>query len=455
MGTGYFRYPSLFRYMKNKNSILFTLLVVLALFGCTDKQPAVVVKINTTYFVDSKTGDDASEGTKTSAPWKTLAKLSGLSLNAGDSVKFASGSTFAGGCTIESSATKGHPIVMTSYGFGDQPIFSNPDYSLLNGNVFQVKGSHVTIDGLHFEKCVNSPGKVDKDILSVGAVYGVTGSDFLTVKNCLFVDCPIGVYANGQHALITKNILRDCNRFLSEPDWGPIGIVIGNAYSDVSYNSCTNYVKVGGNYGADGGFIELEDRYFGNKVHHVNIHHNTSIANQGFLEIESKVTGDSLNVYYNFSDDYQQFIFYWGGNHSKVDNNTVIRTRPSNHGSVNTVFTMRNADFSLKNNIFLVANGIQVLVTAPYNVGNYAKVIHESNIYYCLDASTADPCGKPLGASEQIINPQFLNIANSDYHLNANSPAIKAGQRLGYSTDLENKILSKNTAPDFGAYQLR
>jgi hypothetical protein len=116
---------------------------------------------------------------------------------------------------------------------------------------------------------------------------------------------------------------------------------------------------------------------------------------------------------------------------------------------------MRNPDFSLKNNIFLVANGIQVLVTAPYNVGNYAKVIHENNIYYCLDASTADPLGKPLGESEKIIDPQFLNITNSDYHLNANSPAIKAGQRLGYSTDLENKMLPKDSAPDIGAYQFK
>ena len=441
--------------MKNKTSILFTLLAVLALFGCKARQPAVILKNNTTYFVDSKTGNDANNGTSTAAPWKTLAKFSGLSLKAGDSVRFASGATFVGGCIIESSGSDNHPIVITSYGVGDQPVFSNPDYSLLNGNVFHVKGRHITIDGLHFDKCANSPGKVDKDILSVGAVYGITGSDFLTVKNCLFVDCPIGIYVNGQHSLITKNTLRDCNRFLSEPDWGPIGIVIGNAYNDVSYNTCTNYVKVGGNYGADGGFIELEDRYFGNKVHHVNVHHNTSIANQGFLEIESKVTGDSLNVYYNFSDDFQQFIFYWGGNHSRVDNNTVIRTRPSNHGSVNTVFTMRNPDFSLKNNIFLVANGIQVLVTAPYNVGNYAKVIHENNIYYCLDASTADPLGKPLGEGEKIIDPQFLEIANSDYHLNANSPAFKAGQRLGYSTDLENKMLPKDSAPDIGAYQFK
>lgn len=442
--------------MKYKTSILFTLLAVLALFGCEARQPTVVVKINKTYFFDSKTGNDTNSGTSTSVPWKTLAKLSGLSLQGGDSVKFASGATFAGGCTIESSGSDENPIVITRYGQGDQPGFSNPDYSLLNGNVFQVKGSHITIDGLHFEKCANSPGKVDKDILSVGAVYGVTGSDFLTVKNCLFVDCPIGVYVNGQHALITKNTLRDCNRFLSEPDWGPIGIVIGNAFNDISYNSCSNYVKVGGNYGADGGFIELEDRYFGNKIHDVQIHHNRSIANQGFVEIESKVTGDSLNIYYNFSDDYQQFIFYWGGNRSRVDNNTVIRTRPSNHGSVNTVFTMRNGDFTLRNNIFVVANKVQVLKSAPYDVGNYANVVHQNNLYYSADGSTADPLGKPLGSGEKISDPKFINKeGNSKYQLSLGSPAIGAGLLLGYNFDIGGITLPMNAAPDLGAYQYK
>ncbi len=440
--------------MKN-NSITFGLLLMSLLFSCYSKQKSLKTGITTNYYINSNTGDDNNKGISENSPWKSLKNLSNQKFLPGDSILFAKGSAFQGGFIVSSSGKPGKEIVFSTYGKGNSPAFTNSDYSFLNGSVIRLQGSYITIDGLHFMNCANAATKVDKEILLMGAVYGVTGSDHLNIKNNEFEDCPIGIYINGQHCVVANNNLHDCNRFLSEPDWGPIGIVIGNAYNDVSYNQCTNYVKVGGNYGADGGFIEFEDRYFGNKVHHVNVHHNTSIANQGFLEIESKVTGDSLNVYYNFSDDYQQFIFYWGGNRSRVDNNTVIRTRPSNHGSVNTVFTMTNPDFSLKNNIFLVANGIQVWITAPYNVGNYAKVIHENNIYYCLDASTADPCGKPLGESEKIIDPQFLSITNSDYRINANSPAIKAGQWLGYSTDLENKMLPKNSAPDIGAYQFK
>ncbi|HZK93072.1 MAG TPA: hypothetical protein VFC67_02610 [Prolixibacteraceae bacterium] len=427
-----------------------TFVVLLLFVGCG--------KANTTnttshYFINSLTGNDGNSGTSVNSPWKSLKNLEEANFQAGDSILFAKDSEFQGGFTLKNSGEPGKPIVLSNYGQGSNPTFTNPDYTNLHGNVIQVKGSYVIIDRLSFKNCANSPSIVDKEILLVGAVYANTGADYLTIKNCEFTDCPIGIYINSQHCLITNNNIHDCNRFLSEPDWGPIGIVIGNAFNEISYNFCSNYVKVGGNFGADGGFIELEDRYFGNQVHDVQVHHNKSIANQGFLEIESKVKGDNLDVYYNLSDDFQQFIFYWGGNNSKVENNTVIRTRPSNHGAVNTVFTMRNVNFTLRNNIFVVSNGIQVLVTAPYNVGNYGNVVHENNIYYCTDGSTADPCGKLLGKGEKIANPLFINLSTGDYHLSTESPAINAGINLGYKLDLDNKPVSQNNLPDIGTYE--
>lgn len=436
-----------------KNTPFYFIAIILSITSCANTNQGLARIDEKKIYLDGANGNDQNDGLSSSSPWKTLDKLGKETFKAGDTIFFAKGSSFTSGCVINSSGTSEKPIVLTAYGSGDAPSFSNPDYKLLNGNVFQVKGSHITIDGLLFKACANAPTVVDKEILLVGAVYGVTGSDYLIVKNCQFVDCPIGIYVNGQHCTITKNTLQDCNRFLSDPDWGPIGIVIGNAYNDVSFNSCTNYIHVGGNFGADGGFIELEDRYFGNKVHHVNIHHNYSVANMGFVEIEGKVTGDSLNVYYNFSDDFQQFVFFWGGNHSSVDNNTVIRIRPSKNGAVNTVFTMRNGDFTLRNNIFIVANNVQVLVSAPYNIGNYGKVVHLNNLYYCIDGSVADPCGKPLGNGEKIANPTFVNKDGFAYGLGLGSPAIGAGLDLNYSSDLFNKPLPTGGSPDLGACQ--
>jgi hypothetical protein len=61
----------------------------------------------------------------------------------------------------------------------------------------------------------------------------------------------------------------------------------------------------------------------------VNIHHNISINNHGFLELAGRNV-DSIIVAYNLSDDRNQFI---GGGSMKnilVLNNTVIRTRKIN-----------------------------------------------------------------------------------------------------------------------------
>lgn len=72
---------------------------------------------------------------------------------------------------------------------------------------------------------------------------------------------------------------------------------------------------------------------------------------------------------------------------------------------------------------------------------------------YCTDGSTGDPCGKPLGSGELIIDPRFVNIDNGDYRLSSKSPAINNGINLGYSIDLDKVQIGKNQIPDIGAYE--
>ena len=433
-----------------KTFILYMIAMSLSFLGCgkSDHNTRSVC-----YYINSRSGNDTHDGMSVNSPWKSLKKLDEINFQPGDRILFANNSLFEGGIILKSSGTAENPIVISSYGEGSPPAFSNPDQNELNGNVFQISGSYIVIDGLSFSKCADANSKNGKSVLEAGAIFTKTGADNITIKNCIFTDCPIGVNITGQHSLITGNTFKDCNRFLAEPNWGPLGIVIGNAYNEISYNTCSNYVNIGGTFGADGGFIELDDRYFGTKIHDIKIHHNKSFDNMGFLEIETNVEGDNIDVYYNLSDDYQQFIFYWGGNNSKVENNTVIRTKPSLNGAVNTVFTMRNGNFTVRNNIFVVANGIQVFVTAPYNVGNYDSVIHEHNLYFCNDGSTDDPSGKSPGSGELIADPRFVDIKTADYHLSSESPAVNTGIVLGYELDLDNVHLGENQIPDMGAYE--
>jgi len=433
-----------------KKLILYSIVISFLILGCIN---CAHNSNPNRYYINSQTGNDSNAGISINAPWKSLKRLEDITFQPGDSILFAKNSVFQGGITFKSSGNSENPIVISNYGEGLLPSFSNPDQNKLNGNVFQISGSHIVIDGLSFLNCADANSKNGKSVLEVGAIFTQTGADYITIKNCEFADCPIGVNITGQYSLITSNTFKDCNRFLSTPNWGPLGIVIGNAYNEISYNTCSNYVNIGGAYGADGGFIELDDRYFGAKIHDVKIHHNKSFDNMGFLEIETNVDGDNIDVYYNLSDDYQQFIFYWGGNNSKIENNTVIRTKPSLNGAVNTVFTMRKENFTVKNNIFVVANGVQVLVTAPYDVGNYDQVIHENNLYFSVDGSTDDPCGKPLGTGEMIADPLFKDIDKGDYRLSSESPAVDGGVFLGYGSDLNNVVLEKDQIPDLGAYE--
>ncbi len=68
----------------------------------------------------------------------------------GDSILFARGSGFTGGFVFRISGTAPRPIIFTAYGTGRLPAFSNPDWSVLHGNVFRIEGSHIVVEHLYF-----------------------------------------------------------------------------------------------------------------------------------------------------------------------------------------------------------------------------------------------------------------------------------------------------------------
>jgi hypothetical protein len=439
--------------------------LILGAISCqsVDTESVALTSTGTNYYVDSGSGSDDNNGASEESPWQTLSKVSGTTFQAGDSILFKRGSSYSGNVTIHGSGTSSDPITVSAYGRGDAPRFTNPDFYDTNGTSFFIDGDHIIIDGLYFHGGADAQQGNGNDAMKVGAVFIGVGSDYVTVKNCEFYDCVIGVNSVGLCTQINNNNFHDFNRWLYSPSWGPLGVVVGSAYADVSYNTFTNIYKVGGRFGADGGAIEIDDRFFGQSAHDVKIHHNISTYCYGFLEIEGNVSGKNLDVYYNVSYDYQQFIFYWGGHDSKVENNTVIRTLPplGDPPSVNTVFGMafkwdegETGPFTVRNNIFVVGNGLQVWVDAPYDARQgYASAVKENNIYYSADGSTDDPHGLTLGPGEVIANPRFVDISGGDYHLTSGSPAVDAGQNVGYTSDAESRIVSKGSAPDIGAYE--
>ena len=114
---------------------------------------------NVRYYINSQTGKDANTGISINSPWKSLKKLEETTFQPGDSILFAKNSVFQGGLTSKSYGKTESPIVVSNYGNGSLLSFSNPDQNQLNGNVFQVSGSHVVINDLSFLKCADANTK--------------------------------------------------------------------------------------------------------------------------------------------------------------------------------------------------------------------------------------------------------------------------------------------------------
>lgn len=421
------------------------LFIIMSMLTCS--KPLLEDSLSKFYVASN--GDDNNPGTK-DLPWKTLKPVNDHSFESGDTVFFGRGSSFSGGLFIKSSGNLDEPIVFTAYGSGPAPRFTNMNSSILNGNIIQILGSYIVIDGLYFHDGVPADTERDTGARDIGAVYIKQGADYNIIKNCEIMNCPIGVQCYGKHCLITKNHIHDCNRFLEYPNWGPIGIMVATSNNEISYNRIVNYKVSGGTFEADGGAIEIDNVEYPKRD--IYIHHNYSSRNEGFLEIIGDVSTENIIISYNISDDYQEFIFFWSGRNCLVENNTVLCLRPKN-SRVRVVFSFNEGNNIIRNNIFVLANGLQVFSGENVYGAEYYDQPHEHNIYYCVDGSQSDPCGKPLGEGDIVADPCFVSLEARDLHPESNSPAIDAGVDAGYSLDFEDNPVPVGDAPDIGAYE--
>jgi hypothetical protein len=212
----------------------------------------------------------------------------------------------------------------------------------------------------------------------------------------------------------------------------------------------------GGEYGADGGFVEADPRFYGRPVTGLKIHHNYSHGNEGFLEIEGSESGNGgVTVSRNFSNDYQEFIFFWSGRNCLVENNTVLRVLPKN-SVTDVVFSFRYDGNTVRNNIFVVNGGKRVFSnngTETWGFGaNYAGQVHTNNIYFSIDGSVSDPIGLPAGSGEKVEDPGFVNYPE-DCRLRRDSPAINAATNGGYTKDFDDHPVPSGGEPDCGAFE--
>ncbi len=370
------------------------------------------------YYVDSSVGNDDWSGSK-DHPWKSLGKASTATLQPGDTLFFARGSSFTGGIEIKDSGDAQHPIVLTSYGEGVMPKFSNPDPTLLNGNAIRLSGNHIVLDGLYFHDCAPAAPKASyTDVWDVGAVRIMLGANYCTVQNSEFSNCPKGIQSTGEHILIRGNYLHSASsRPLSPPDWGPIGIHIGNSNHEISNNVISDYYFIGGSFGADGGAIEIDDGR--NPKKNIHIHHNYTYANMGFLEVSwfadiAKTETHDLRISNNLSDDFQDFVMLWAPTHDTViEHNTIIRTRQVQNDIVPSVFICDYGGNIIRHNLVITDAHTQVYTgKKEYFQTNQ----HTHNVYLSADGSRLN-IGTELHPTEKMssVGPSIpeLNVIKS------------------------------------------
>ncbi|ACU03528.1 hypothetical protein [Pedobacter heparinus] len=437
---------------------------------------AAIPAAATNYYINSKTGSDNNAGNSKDRPWKTMVNLGKNKFMPGDSILFARGSAYTGGVIFSSSGNAAHPIVIShysvgadvikntprteltpifeKYGAGPAPAFSNPDWNVLNGNIFRIEGSYVVIDGLYFHDNTNPPGsdKTTKNVQKLGAVYLALGTHHQVVKNCEFFHTPVGIKVKSIYSLITRNHFHDAANMMAY-SWGPIAIMVVSGNNEISHNRVENYGAYGGPYGSDGGVIELDGVDDNFKANNIHIHHNTSINNHGFLEIAARNV-DSVTVAYNLSDDRNQFI---GGGGYKVNvfNNTVVRTRePNVDRYVFWTFNPELTFFNVKNNIFYIASDLGVFGPVKKVTGHVRVAIgeqpREQNLYY--SPGNENPIGITARKGDLLADPLFIDLQNRNFRLSAKSPALGKGTKTNYTYDLDGYPV-KNTKPALGAYE--
>src|SRR3954447_12690355 len=84
----------------------------------------------TTYYLDSTSGNDFSFGASLASPLKSLRTASSMLYHPGDQILLKAGSVWKGQeLNITTSDEPGEPIIVGSYGVGNQPVLDGTNLS--------------------------------------------------------------------------------------------------------------------------------------------------------------------------------------------------------------------------------------------------------------------------------------------------------------------------------------
>ncbi len=351
-------------------------------------------------------------------------------------------------------------------------------YDGLISNPVRVSGNYVKLDGLKFSAntqcnvCGGNPGN--------DTVY-ITGS-YVTVTNCYFYkNGHVGLSSSGNYNQITNNystlgeigmvvsgtgyvvennevyrtkqwwVGEDCDymRF-----WGSNAIIRGNKFwgnipseqgsgSTMSHTDCLQHFDAAGNPSSALNNVLIENNWCQDYVNSFIIATDEHTKVGTGLIVRNNVVVSPLGTNWT--------IWNWGINNTQIYNNTFILPLDNNSGFGPICDGFNDTSYpvscDIKNNIYYQgrsSGGGGCRYGATCTMGN--------SLFYRSDYTFVPENCFP----GDILNkdPKFVDVANRNFHLQAESQAMDAGVTLtGFSTDKDGNTRPQGLSWDIGAYE--
>ncbi len=372
----------------------------------------------------SPTGNDNNPGTQ-AQPWKTIG-FAARQLDKGDTLLVRGGNydenTLISGANGYRSGQLNNPITVRAF-TGETPVLRAVASGSRTALMIEGPGGNVTdwvFDGLRFGGASTTIGMM------------ISGAKNITVKSCSF------------HSTMTTSA---------------IGILVANSSEDVRITNCLidkplfDQIEIGA-----ARHVEIRNNEFTNFNSRHGIHAHGGSAN-------NMVIADN---YFHDGHPFEGAIFlYLGTQGSRVVNNVfanILRAdpgNPSNTGLGNALLVVRSGEITVENNVFYNTEHAAIQLNEFSNFGIYrnnifmdcetgirfrggvasfsstAGAVMDYNIFYNNTTDVSIPTGEPLDhpATGNCMggsgcDPRFVNAAAGNFQLNANSPAIDAGDPL-------------------------
>lgn len=445
----------------------------------------------TTYYIDtSSTGSGDGTTTATTganAAWAAFSEITGLS--AGDSVLLNKGDTWTETLTIPTSGSSGSPITFNSYGTGNAPIITGSD--IRQECIIGVDKDFITIQNLsltdptHFGISVTTGNNwiienntIDGVGANSGASIKMNGVSFVSgqgnhiIRNNTITDSAIdGIYLQqSDNDLVAGNNISGITGLGSDgiQSEASQNYTISNNIVSLENTDSTKGCIIVGDGGANG-LISGNICSFGNWG--INCNDDDSVVSKNLCGPHTEdtfagglymnpVNTNNITWKNNISfGSLNGFVAFAGATEHtnlKFLNNTIY-----NAGTRGV--RLEKVDIEFKNNIIFCNSATNEVLKVTSLAGggsfdsdnncifpNKTAGIHYVGTDYATLAAYQSGESKDLSSIAQ--DPQFVDAANNDFHIESSSPCKNAGIDVGVESDFDGK--QRHLPPDIGTFEI-